>query len=154
MQLRLKTDLALRTLLYLGHWPKAAARAGDDPGRVSAETIAQAFEVSKEHIVKVVQELARHGWVATRPGRGGGIRLVVDPAELTVADVVEAFEGRQGVLECVASPEVCVLEPGCGLRRLLIDAESAFFETLASKTLAELLPSRGRKGGLLNLNWS
>ncbi len=152
MQLKLRTDFALRVLLYLGHRANRVNHGRLDPGPVQTEALATAFDISKDHVIKVVQELARLGWVRTQPGRGGGIALATDLEQLTVADVVAAFEGRAGVLDCVADPSVCVLEPGCGLRRLLMRAEQAFYATLAEATLAELCATRGRRGGLLNLD--
>jgi Rrf2 family nitric oxide-sensitive transcriptional repressor len=167
VQLKLKTDYGLRVLLYLAHHEArhAARQAGpparDDPRRgtsgncaapVSSEAIAQAFDISKDHVVKVVQDLARHGWVVTRSGRGGGIVLAVDPAGLAVDEVVAAFEPRQGVLECVEHPAVCVLEPGCDLRRLLIEAEQAFYGVLAGRTIADLVARRPRRGGIHHLS--
>ena len=135
MKLRLQTDYALRVLIYL-------ARC-EDLTRVDA--MAEAYDVSREHLVKVVQALARHGWVETKAGRGGGVRLTADPARLDVATVIGAFEGREGVLECVAEPTVCVLEPGCRLRRKLMAAEAAFYRELEGTTLADLV-QRPRAG--------
>ena len=142
MHLKLQTDYALRVLLYLGRTNRSAPVA----------EIAEAFDVSHDHLVKVVQQLSREGWVVTRGGRGGGVSLAVDPSTLTVADIVEAFEGRDKVLECVLEPDTCVLEPGCSLRRLLMSAEDAFFDVLAGRTIAELCRPRGRTGGLANLS--
>jgi Rrf2 family nitric oxide-sensitive transcriptional repressor len=164
MQLTLKTDYALRVLLYLAlHQARHRARhealrdAGPrrdaDAEPVSTEAVAEAFRISKDHVVKVVQALARHGWVATRPGRGGGIVLAVDPATLSVDTVVAAFEPRRGVLECIERPAVCVLEPGCDLRRLLIQAEQAFHDVLAGRTVADLVARRPRRGGIHNLSF-
>lgn len=144
MQLLWKTDYALRTLLLLTH------RGAEEPSSVAE--IAATFAISRDHVQKVVQELARHGWVRTRRGRGGGVTLAADPDELTAGAVVAAFEGRAGVLDCVLSPEVCVLEPGCRLRRGLIDAEAAFYDVLDGLTLSDLARTKGRRGGLRNLS--
>ncbi|MGQ0553073.1 MAG: RrF2 family transcriptional regulator [Planctomycetota bacterium] len=161
MKLTLHTDYALRTLLYLTH--RAARGTGrpshrnadgqlvDAAAPATVDAIAEAFSISREHLVKVVQKLARLGYVSTRAGRGGGMSLACDPAKLRVSEVVAAFEGRQQVLECLLKPEVCVLEPGCDLRRLLIQAEQAFYDTLATKTIADLARPKGRKGGVHNL---
>lgn len=146
MQLMWKTDFALRTLLLLAH------RASEDSSAsVPVAVIAESFSISKDHVQKVVQELSRHGWVRTRRGRSGGVTLAADPEALTAGDVVAAFEGRKGVLDCVLSPEICVLEPGCRLRRGLIEAERAFYDILDGLTLAELASTKGRRGGLRNL---
>jgi Rrf2 family nitric oxide-sensitive transcriptional repressor len=141
MKLRLQTDYALRVLIYL-------ART-DDLIRVDA--IAEAYGISREHLVKVVQALVRHGWARTRAGRGGGVRLAQPATEIDVSDVVGAFEGRTGVLECVAEPQVCVLEPGCRLRRKLIAAEAAFYAELKGTTVADLVARPRANTGLAHL---
>jgi Rrf2 family nitric oxide-sensitive transcriptional repressor len=150
MKLKLKTDYALRVLLFLAH--RQTALAPDDVPPVPVDDVAGAFGISRDHVVKVVQSLVRSGWVETRAGRGGGLVLAADPATITVAEVVAAFEERSGVLECVERPAVCVLEPGCRLRRLLIGAEEAFYRALAGQTIADLADIKGRKGGLRNLH--
>ena len=61
------------------------------------------------------------------------------PSDIDVAEVVGLFEGRDGVLDCVADPAVCLLEPGCRLRRKLMAAEQAFYDSLAGTTLDELI---------------
>src|SRR5580765_7397904 len=115
MNLKMQTDYALRTLLYLAHRGEQAP----------VEEIAKAYAISKEHLFKVVQHLVRFGYVQSRTGRNGGVRLVKDPATVNVGEVIERFEGRNGLLPCVNDPHDCVLEPGCYLRHLLIDAEQA-----------------------------
>ncbi len=147
MQLMWKTDYALRTLLFL-----ALRRVEQQGELVSVSEIAETFSISRDHVQKVVQELARHGWVRTQRGRSGGIALSANPDELTAGAVIAAFEGRKGVLDCVLSPEVCVLEPGCRLRRGLMAAEAAFYDVLDALTLTELSQTKGRRGGLRNLS--
>jgi len=141
MHLKLQTDYALRVLLYLGY---AGAPAPVD-------AMATAFAISREHLVKVVQELARAGFVRTRPGRGGGVELLPAGKAASVSEVVARFEGRRTVLPCVLQPDSCVLEPGCDLRRLLMSAEDAFYGALADTTIADLCRPRAPRGGLRNL---
>lgn len=129
MQLTLHTDYGLRVLILLAHGQRAA----------TTDEMAEALDVSKHHLVKVVQTLARHGWVRTLRGRAGGVELTVDPEMLNVGDVTAALEGKDGVLACVVSPEVCVLEPGCRLRRQLMAAEEAFYDVLRQSSLADLV---------------
>jgi Rrf2 family nitric oxide-sensitive transcriptional repressor len=143
MNLRLQTDYALRVLLYLAHADTQA----------SVETMADGYGVSKDHLFKVIQQLSRLGYVATRGGRGGGVRLAKAPADINVGTVVAEFEGRNGVLACVHDPAACVLEPGCVLRHLVIKAEDAFFETLSRMTIADVIAGNAAKksGGVYNL---
>src|SRR5437762_768576 len=110
MNLKVHTDYALRTLLYLAHRQQQA----------SVDEIARAYEISKDHLFKVVQQLVRFGYITSKPGRNGGVKLRRDAAEIRVDRVVADFEGRHGVLECVENTGVCGLEPGCALRVQLI----------------------------------
>jgi Rrf2 family nitric oxide-sensitive transcriptional repressor len=146
MRLTLHTDYGLRVLLVL-----ARERALDRAHPLTVPALATALDVSREHLVKVVQALAAAGWVATRPGRGGGVHLAVAPDALDVADVVAHLEGRGGVLACVAEPAVCVLEPGCRLRRKLMAAEDAFYAALAGTSVADLVRRPRATDGLARL---
>ncbi len=141
VKLKLQTDYALRVLLYLGFVGRQA----------TSDEIAEAHAISKDHLVKVVQQLARLGMVRTTAGRKGGITLLSDPTRLTVRTVVEAFQGKKGVLDCVRDPSVCRMEPGCQLRVLLMEAEEAFYRSLEQKTIGELSDSARPDGGLYNL---
>jgi len=143
MNLKVHTDYSLRVLLYLAHKNEQA----------SVDEIATAYRISKDHLFKVVQELVRLGYVASKPGRRGGIRLKKNPADVRIDEVVARLEGRNGVLACVDDPGCCVLEPGCVLRGLLIKAEAAFYDTLGRMTLADILAPNAEKqsGGMYNL---
>src|SRR5215211_2011915 len=129
MNLKVHTDYALRTLIFLAHKREQA----------SVDEIAQAYAISKDHLFKVVQHLVRLGYLASKPGRTGGVRLRKAAEDIRVDEVVGAFEGRTGVLACVAEPTTCPLEPGCVLRNALIDAEAAFYATLAKMTIADVI---------------
>ena len=140
MKLRLQTDYALRTLILLGH----------ENRKMTANEIADAFLISKDHLVKVIQQLSRLGYVRALPGRNGGVVLTRNSSEIMVRDVIQSMEGANGVLECVHNPTVCPMEPGCHLRRVLMKAEKAFYEAFGAVSIADL--SRGRsKGGIVNL---
>ena len=141
MKLRLQTDYGLRALMFLGFVRRKSR----------ADEIADSFGISKDHLVKVIQLLTRAGFVRTSSGRHGGVALAKDPDEILIRDVIEALEGRNGVLDCVPDPEICPLEPGCKLRRLLMQAEDAFYDSLSNTTIADLC-QRGQRGGLANLN--
>jgi len=140
MKLRLQTDYALRTLILLGH----------EKRKMTATEIADAFLISKDHLVKVIQQLSRLGYVRAIPGRSGGVVLVHRASEILVREVIQAFEGATGVLPCVHDSEFCPMEPGCRLRHVLMQAESAFYGALDKVTIADLFRGRN-KGGIVNL---
>lgn len=128
MRFALHTDYALRTLIYL------AAR----PGRASVGRVAEYFRISRDHVAKVVQHLARVGLVRSLRGVGGGIELARPADEITLAEVILACEGNLHLLECVGTPNVCVIQPGCRLRHVLAEAERLQREYLASVRLSDV----------------
>lgn len=130
MRLTLYTDYALRVLMYL---------AADADGLATIDEIAKAHGASKNHLMKVVNQLAAEGWVATVRGRGGGIRLG-RPAELIkLVDVVMATEPDFQLVECFdASTNTCRLTTSCKLKHVMHKALAAYMDALAGYTLADL----------------
>ena len=135
MRLDLHTDYGLRTLIYL---------AGK-PGRASAAEVAAFFRISRDHVAKVVQSLARLGYVRSRRGVGGGIELAHSPDEIRVGQVILDFEQNLHLLECVGKANICTIQPGCKLRTVLERAEKLQIEYLNSVRLSDIV----RPGGQL-----
>lgn len=138
MRLALQTDYALRTLMYLA----AVAK------RATAADVAKLFGISVHHVAKVVQQLARLGYVRGIRGIGGGIELARPADEIRLGEVVLAFEGNMHLLECVGTPGVCVIESFCKLKRVLADAEDLQMNYLNGVTLADVVPTRRQLGGV------
>lgn len=142
MQLTRYTDYSLRVLMYL------AVRPGH---RATIEEISHAYDVSRAHLMKVVHELGRAGFVETTRGRGGGLRLPRPLDALTVGEVVRRTEGQMDLVECF-DPETshCRIESVCALRDVLEEALDAFLVALDGYTLADLVARRrGRLRDLL-----
>ncbi len=132
MRLSLQTDYALRTLMYLA----------TVPDRATAADVATLFGISGHHVAKVVQQLARLGFVRSQRGRGGGISLARPAGDIRVGEVIAAFEGNMHLLECVGTDGVCVIESFCKLKRVLADAEDLQMNYLDGITLADVLPAK------------
>lgn len=130
IRLNLSTDYALRTLLYVASHPDQ---------RVSTRQVVEFYDISGDHVRKVVQHLVHAGYLRAGRGRTGGLRLGRPAAEITVGGVVELFEGPVVLLECVTTQGVCVIQPGCRLRRLLDHAGAQLVDTLNEVTLADLV---------------
>jgi Rrf2 family nitric oxide-sensitive transcriptional repressor len=137
VRLDLQTDYALRSLMFLG------AR----PGRAKIDEIAEFFAISRPHVAKVVNQLARLGFIRSVRGAGGGIELVRDPATISVGEVVRAFEGQTHLLECVSIDNVCAIQSWCKLRTVLGEAERIQMEYLDGVSLADVLPRSGAMAG-------
>jgi Rrf2 family transcriptional regulator, nitric oxide-sensitive transcriptional repressor len=130
MRLSLQTDYALRTLLFL------ATRTE----RTTVADVAGFFGISAHHLGKVVHQLGRLGYVRNQRGPGGGIVLARNPGAISVGRVILDFEGNLHLLDCVAAPGLCVIQPGCTLRGVLAEAERLQMDYLNSVTLEALLP--------------
>lgn len=129
MRLDLQTDYALRTLIFL------AGR----PGRASIGQVAGFFGISKDHVAKVVQRLARLGYVRSIRGVGGGIELARPAEDISVGEVVVAFERNMHLLDCVGGDESCAIHRGCKLRRVLAEAERIQTEYLRGVRLSDVV---------------
>jgi Rrf2 family transcriptional regulator, nitric oxide-sensitive transcriptional repressor len=131
VQLTIQTDFALRTLMYL------AARSG----RATIAQVAGLYGISANHVAKVVNQLARLGYVRSIRGIGGGIELARQPEEIRIGEVVTAFEGNRHLLECIGTEGVCVIQPFCNLKGVLAEAERLQRDYLNSVTLQDVMPT-------------
>ncbi len=129
MRLTSFTDYGLRALMRL---------AGEPDRLFTTEEIAREFRISRNHLTKVVRELAVAGVVATQKGAGGGFRLARRADEIKLGEVVRRLESDQAPVECFrADGGGCVLTPGCRFRARLGAAREAFLRELDRSTLAD-----------------
>ena len=141
MKLTSFTDYSLRVLIYL------AAQPGE---RATIAQIATAFDVSENHLVKVVHFLGRQGWLANVRGKGGGLELGEAPEKIVVGRVVRETEGKAVVAECFGeSGGDCQIAPDCRLRGVLGEAVTAFYAVLDRYTLADLVNNRQQLARML-----
>jgi Rrf2 family nitric oxide-sensitive transcriptional repressor len=141
LQLTAYSDYALRVLIYLAVEPER---------RATIEEIARSYGVSKAHLMKVANHLARGGFVEGVRGRGGGLRLARAPERIRLGDVVRAMEPGFALVECFEPARGrCRIEPACGLRDVLHEAVDAFLAVLDDHTLHDVVRRRRSLAGLL-----
>jgi len=130
MHLTLHTDYSLRVLLFLRLRPEQKS---------TIQEISEAYGISKNHLMKVVQRLASLGYVDASRGRGGGLLLAKDPTEINLGRLVTQMEPHLNLVECFdVETNTCPIEPACDLKSVLGEAQDAFLETLRKYTLADL----------------
>lgn len=135
MQCTRFTDYALRVLIYVGQRPEEW---------VTIRQISEAYDISRNHLMKVVSFLGARGYLISQRGPGGGVRLQIPPEQVRIADVLLDAEGE---LEIVPAPRTLVdglSEPHERLARTFDSAVSAFLAVLASKSLADLIDPTAR----------
>lgn len=139
MRLAEYTDYTLRVLMYC---------AANRDRLVTIAEIADSHGISKNHLMKIVNDLARQGVLATTRGRGGGLRLVKAPGEIRIGEVVRSAETDFRLVECFdAATNTCGMVATCRLRGLLDRALLAYFKELDAATLQDMVaPQRGKAG--------
>lgn len=130
MRLNQQTDLAFRVLIHVALCPDR---------RVTIDEVTAAYRVSRNHLMKVVHLLARHGFLQTTRGAGGGMQLARPTESISLAEVTEAMEPDFALVECFRSDNQCVITPACSLAGILDQARLAFIEVLAGHSLADLV---------------
>jgi Rrf2 family nitric oxide-sensitive transcriptional repressor len=136
MRLSEYTDYTLRVLMYCAAHPDR---------QVTIAELAEHHGVSKNHLMKIVNDLARQGVLQTTRGRGGGLRLLQRPADIRIGDVVRSSETDFRLVECFdPDSNTCTLSPSCRLKGLFDSALRAYFRELDAVTLADLSVPSGR----------
>lgn len=129
MRLTSYSDYALRVLIYLALTPTR---------RATIDEIAEAYGISRNHLMKLTFEMGKLGFIETLRGRGGGMRLGRSPEQITVGEVVRATERDLQLVECFSAASDCRIASGCILRSAFREALDAFLEVLDDYTLADL----------------
>ncbi len=133
MRLTLFSDYALRVLLY----------AASQERLVTIAEIADAYRISRHHLVKVTQLLVQIGMIESVRGRNGGLRLAQPPKDINVGALVRETEPDFTLVECF-DPETntCAIAPVCDLKRVLHEAQAQFLDVLDGYSLEDLLANR------------
>ena len=129
MKLTRYSDYALRVLMHLAVQPDRLT---------SISTMARAYGISQNHLVKVVQDLRCAGYLDAVRGRAGGIRLARPPEQINVGEVLRHTEDGFDLVDCAH----CLIAPACALTAALHRALAAFMAVLDGYTLADLTTSR------------
>ena len=134
MRLTSFTDYSLRVLIFL---------AVDVGRRATIGEIARTFDISENHLTKVVHLLGKVGLLANVRGKGGGLELARAPERINVGEVVRITEGTPAPAECFdRERNECIITPACRLRPILGEAVDAFYAVLDRYTLEDLVHNR------------
>lgn len=136
------SDYTLRVLIYCALHRNRLVTIGE---------VAEQHGLSKNHLMKVVNDLARLGLLETVRGRGGGLRLSAEPETIRIGDVVRATETDFRLVECFdEASNACTLSPHCRLKHVFEDALAGYFKALDGATLADMTRGRATAAGRSN----
>ncbi len=144
MRLTDYTDYTLRVLMFCAMHPERS---------VTIAELADTHAVSKNHLMKIVNDLARQGLLQTTRGRGGGLRLLKAAADIRIGDVVRQTETDFRLVECFdKAHDTCTLTPNCQLKQVFGNALQSYLAELDKVTLADVTRARPAAAGGVRIN--
>ena len=135
MQITRYTDYSLRVLIYLAASNNALSTIKD---------IAISYDISKNHLMKIVQDLNIKGYILAIRGKNGGIKLNRSPIDINIGQLVREIEGKSTLVECFGKDNHCVITPACQLKYMFAKAQESFYITLEAFTLADLIGNQNQ----------
>ncbi len=144
MRITMRTNLAIRTLMFCAVNPHVTVRKSD---------IAAACNASEHHLAQVIRTLGHHGFVDATRGRNGGLQLMRPPASINIGSVFRLFEADLPFAECFSASNTCPLVAVCWLRDAISNAVDAFYRSLDKVLLSDLIDGNERLAELLRLNF-
>lgn len=124
------TDYSLRVLIYL---------AVNNYELCTIKEIADSYSISKNHLMKVIQELNIIGVIHAIRGKNGGLKLAHAPKDINIGKLIRLIEQGDNLVECFGNDNQCVISPACQLKQAFAVALDAFFTKLEEFTLADLI---------------
>lgn len=134
MQLTSFTDYGLRSLIYLA----------SKQGKIcSIKEIAEYYNISLNHLVKVIHKLVQLGYISSSKGKGGGIKLAFNPSSMKLGDIIEKLEPNMDIVECFnKDTNQCRITNSCQFKHFIKEASNAFIKTLNNYTLEDAINNK------------
>ncbi len=132
LRINRQTDYAVRVVLAL-------AKRGEG-ARLSSTDIQQEMLIPKAFMTRIVAQLSRDGLINTFPGREGGLMLPRPASQITLRDVVEAFEGPILLSACLQAKgeDDCPFRTNCPVSPKWGRVQVAMMREMASITFDDL----------------
>src|SRR5699024_9960030 len=131
MRLTNYTDYSLRVLIYL------AVKKEEEKSTITE--ITEAYQISRNHLTKVIHQLGQIGLIETTRGRCGGIVLAKRPSDIIIGDVVRETEEDVRMVECFSLDNNCIITPACRLVHVLNVDILAYMAVLDNYLLADIV---------------
>ncbi|MCA9319527.1 MAG: Rrf2 family transcriptional regulator [Planctomycetes bacterium] len=127
---QLGTEICLRSLALLVARGRGSC--------VQSSEIGDALGLSAAYVTKILQPLARQGWMKSQKGRGGGWSLVAEPRSVTLAQLIAILEPDRAWARCVIGHRTCSDETPCPFHDAWKKTLADFSRRMDRLTLADL----------------
>ncbi|MCW8400014.1 Rrf2 family transcriptional regulator [Legionella sp. PATHC038] len=133
MQLTQFTDYSLRALIYIAVKQNTC----------TIHDIACVYDISRNHLLKIIHNLSKLGIIKTIRGKNGGLMMAKNPAEINLKALILQLEPHFDLVPCFNKDKAnCCIAPQCKLRKLLLDAQNAFFTVLEQFSLEDIIQNK------------
>lgn len=119
---------AIRAVLYL-------ATHSDEEKKVKVEDIAEALDIPKHFLAKLLMQLTKHQIISSLKGRNGGFYLTKQDRSKTLLNVIEAIDGLSKMRECVLGLDNCSDERPCPYHFAVGEFKHKFYDQLRDETI-------------------
>jgi Rrf2 family protein len=143
-QLTKGADYGVRVLIYM-------ASLGVE-SRVSLADLAEAAEAPPAFLAKVMQRLARRGFVVSHRGQRGGFSLAVFERSPTLLEIIDALDGLPPLNDCLKTTGACERGAWCGAHVVWLEAEARMREVLAASSLESMVRMTTMRRGIAGLS--
>jgi len=131
-----KTRYAIRALVIMGK------NFGQEPMQISR--IASEGTIPKKFLEQILLDLRNAGLLYSKKGAGGGYKLIKDPKDIFLVQVLRITGGPIALLPCVSLNfyqrcEECIDEGTCGIRDVFADVRDASLKILAETSIADVI---------------
>ena len=127
------TDYAVRAICSM------AARPGEV---VTAGELVKELRIPRPFLRKILQRLSKKGLIESSKGSGGGFRLSMRISKISIADLVEAFQGPLNMNKCAFKKKTCPNTRVCPLKRRIDQITDRVESELRSITIGSLIGER------------
>jgi len=130
MQLTLTGEYAIRAMIYIAGKPFGTS--------FTIAEIASSNKIPDKFLRKILPQLSSAGLLQSQRGKGGGIRLKINAADITPLNVIQAIDGDMALNKCLIDNDFCTDSRWCSMHVLWAETQKNMKKVLSGKSLAEL----------------
>jgi Rrf2 family protein len=131
MQITRQSEYAIRILIELA--------MNEEKGMMRSSLIAERQEIPEKFLQKTIQIMVHSGYIESKRGTSGGVKLAKPSRSITIADVIETVEGGIAINQCLNGNFNCARKPSCQVRKIFRRAQDALRNELSKESLADLI---------------
>ena len=123
-------EYAIRAILFLARQPKGTL--------VMSSDIAEKEDIPSHYLAKILQRMAKFGYVDSYKGRGGGFKITKEALDSSILEIVERIEGPVITLKCVTGLKECSDEFPCPLHEEWSELRDRIYNLISGKSVGEV----------------